>query len=75
MTLLLARTSARALALHILLECRKKQAFVQDLLDENLRAASLSAADRRLATQLVYGVLRRRGTLDALLRPLATSPM
>src|SRR5207253_7425252 len=69
MTLLLARTSARALALHILLECRKKQAFVQDLLDENLRAASLSAADRRLATQLVYGVLRRRGTLDALLRP------
>src|SRR5256885_10655863 len=25
--------------------------------------------DRRLATQLVYGVLRRRGTLDTLLRP------
>ena len=29
-------------------------------------------ADRRLATQLAYGVLRRRGTLLALLRPLIT---
>ena len=34
-----------------------------------LCASSLAAADRRLATQLAYGVLRRRGTLDALLRP------
>ena len=33
-------------------------------------ASSLAAADRRLATHLAYGVLRRRGTLDALLRPL-----
>jgi 16S rRNA (cytosine967-C5)-methyltransferase len=32
----------------------------------------LSAADRRLATQLTYGVLRRRGTLDALLRPVVS---
>jgi 16S rRNA (cytosine967-C5)-methyltransferase len=60
---------ARSLALAVLLECRRKDAFVQDLLDRHLTSAELSAADRRLATQLVYGVLRRRGTLDAILRP------
>lgn len=69
MTFFAARSNARGLALHVLLECRKKEAFVQDLLDQNLRLSSLAPPDRRLATQLVYGVLRRRGTLDALLRP------
>ncbi len=69
MTFFAARSSARGLALHVLLECRKKEAFVQELLDDNLRLSSLAPVDRRLATQLVFGVLRRRGTLDALLRP------
>src|SRR5437867_2360057 len=67
-------TNARNLALRVLLECRKKDAFVQDILDRELRAASLSSADRRLATHLAYGVLRRRGTLDALLRPRVKRP-
>jgi 16S rRNA (cytosine967-C5)-methyltransferase len=67
--------NARQLALHVLLECRKKEAFAQDLLDQNLRLSSLSPADRRLATQLVYGVLRRRGTLDAMLRPCIKRPI
>ncbi len=65
---LFACGNARQLALHVLLECRKKEAFAQELLDQNLRMSQLSPADRRLATQLVYGVLRRRGTLDALLQ-------
>ncbi len=34
----------------------------------------LSSADRRLVTQLVYGVLRRRGTLRALLEPFVNRP-
>ena len=62
-------TNARNLALTVLLECQKKDAFVQDLLDEHLQQADLSGPDRRLGTQMVYGVLRRRGTLDALLWP------
>jgi 16S rRNA (cytosine967-C5)-methyltransferase len=61
--------NARGLALEILLECREHTAFVQELLDRHLNRSGLSAADRRLTTQLTYGVLRRRGTLDALLRP------
>lgn len=64
------RSNARTAALAALLECRKKEAFAQEVLDGVLKQQSLSAADRRLTTQLVYGVLRRRGTLDAILRPL-----
>jgi 16S rRNA (cytosine967-C5)-methyltransferase len=63
-------TSARALALAVLLDCQRKDAFVQDVLDRHLTLTPLAGPDRRLATQLVYGVLRRRGTLDAILRPL-----
>src|SRR5437899_11749767 len=64
------RHTARSLALQVLLECRLGDAFVQEILDRQLVQASLSPPDRRLATQLAYGVLRRRGTLDAFLRPL-----
>jgi 16S rRNA (cytosine967-C5)-methyltransferase len=59
-------------ALQVLLDCRQHDAFVQEILDRRLSHSSLSTADRRLATQLAYGVLRRRGTLDALLRSVVT---
>jgi 16S rRNA (cytosine967-C5)-methyltransferase len=62
--------TARSLALQVLLDCRRHDAFVQEILDHRLSASSLAGPDRRLATQLAYGVLRRRGTLLALLRPL-----
>src|SRR5262245_29559953 len=67
-----ARYNARSLALGVLLRCHDRDAFVQELLDQALSHADLPAPDRRLATQLAYGVLRRRGTLDALLRPLVS---
>src|SRR5262249_28519940 len=66
--------NARSLALQVLLACHKHDAFVQEILDRQLATHSLSAADRRLVTQLVYGVLRRRGTLRALLEPLVNRP-
>jgi 16S rRNA (cytosine967-C5)-methyltransferase len=68
------RHTARTLALQVLLDGRRRDAFVQELLDRNLAAAELSPADRRLATQLVYGVLRRRGTLQALVEPFVNRP-
>lgn len=73
-TLRASHHNARSLALQVLLECRKHDAFVQEILDRQLAAHTLSAADRRLVTQLVYGVLRRRGTLRALLQPLVNRP-
>jgi 16S rRNA (cytosine967-C5)-methyltransferase len=68
------RPTARSLALRVLLDAGRGDAFVQELLDQYLQQADLGPADRRLATQLAYGVLRRRGTLDALLRPLSSRP-
>lgn len=61
--------NARSLALKVLLQCRTEDAFVQDLLDAALQSAELSPPDRRLCTQLVYGVLRRHVTLNTLLTP------
>jgi 16S rRNA (cytosine967-C5)-methyltransferase len=69
------RHTARSLALQVLLDCRLGDAFVQEVLDQHLGKANLAPADRRLTTQLAYGTLRRRGTLDALLRPLVSRPL
>jgi 16S rRNA (cytosine967-C5)-methyltransferase len=66
--------TARSLALQALLDSRRHDAFVQEILDRLLGAHPLPAADRRLATQLAYGVLRRRGTLNALVRPFVHRP-
>ncbi|MBX9681549.1 MAG: 16S rRNA (cytosine(967)-C(5))-methyltransferase RsmB [Gemmataceae bacterium] len=60
--------TARVAALKVLLQGSGREGFAQDLLDVALEDADLSSPDRRLATQLVYGTLRRRGAIDALLR-------
>jgi 16S rRNA (cytosine967-C5)-methyltransferase len=64
--------TARTLALQVLLDLAHHDAFIQEILDRRLSESDLSAADRRLCTQLAYGVVRRRSTLDALLRPAVT---
>ena len=69
---MLVTNTLRSLALQILLDCRQTDGFAQDVLDQHLGRTTLKPADRRLATHLAYGVLRRRGTLDALLQPLLT---
>src|SRR5580692_5972327 len=68
-------TTARQVALAVLLASRRHDGFVQENLNQQLAAAFLSPPDRRLTTQLAYGVLRRRGTIDALLRPLLQRPL
>jgi 16S rRNA (cytosine967-C5)-methyltransferase len=68
------RPNARSLALQVLLDCDRHEGFVQEVLDRHLGRGGLAPADRRLATQLVYGVLRRRGTLQALVQPLIARP-
>jgi 16S rRNA (cytosine967-C5)-methyltransferase len=50
----------------------QKGAFADIALDKALHQTSLSPQDRRLATELVYGSVRRQRTLDALIHQLAT---
>jgi len=66
--------TARQVAADILHRTRFHSAFAGELLDEELGRAALSGPDRRLVMQLVYGVLRRKGTLDALLTPFMRTP-
>jgi 16S rRNA (cytosine967-C5)-methyltransferase len=62
-------TTARAVALAVLDSDHPGARFVGERLDVALRHSALAPVDRGFATELVYGVLRRRATLDALLAP------
>lgn len=61
----------RQLALTALRDVHKG-AYADVALDRVLQRANLSAPDRRLVTELVYGSVRRQRTLDTLLDQLAT---
>lgn len=68
------RTPRRA-AFDILIRVEKERSYADILLDRELTASTLSGADRRLLTELVYGVLRRLGTLDHVIAHFASKPM
>jgi 16S rRNA (cytosine967-C5)-methyltransferase len=68
-------TTARQVAADVLHRSRSRDAFAAELIDDALTSANLSAQDRRFVTQLVFGVIRRKGTLDALLKPFIKLPM
>jgi len=66
--------SAREAALRVLEEHRVSGMWVSDLLDRVFRESGLPAVERGLATELVCGVVRRQGTLDAILKTLVARP-
>lgn len=59
--------SARSLALDVLTEVETEQAYSNLLLNQRLTQSRLSSADKGLATELVYGSIQRRNTLDYVL--------
>jgi 16S rRNA (cytosine967-C5)-methyltransferase len=65
----------RRLALEILVRVERDKAYANVLLDTRLRRQRLSRRDRSLATELCYGVLRRRGTIDFLLSTVLDRPL
>jgi len=69
-------TPARSAAVDILFAARTANAWASELVDQHLMndRGALSHADRRFVTQLVFGVIRRKGTLDALLQPFIHRP-
>ena len=67
-------TTARRVAADTLARSHSRAGFASELIDDELTRASLPPQDRRFVTQLVFGVLRRKGTLDALLKPFIQIP-
>lgn len=65
----------RALAAEILRKVDVRKAYADALLDHTLKSHWLNDADRALLTELVYGTLRWRGRLDALLIPHLNRPL
>ena len=57
-------TNPRLAAFEILLRIEKERSYADILIDRVLSTGELKGPDRGLLTELVYGVLRRRGTLD-----------
>ncbi|MCA9666164.1 MAG: SAM-dependent methyltransferase, partial [Myxococcales bacterium] len=66
---------ARSVALEVLRRLRRDEVYVNLALSAELERARLADADRALATELVYGVLRRRARLDHALAQHAKRPI
>lgn len=65
----------RQAACETLLRIRKEGGFADRLIDIELSGGALSGPDRSLYAELVFGVLRRQGTLDHILQQLLEKPM
>lgn len=66
---------ARNAAFRVLSQYKNQGRFVSQLLDETLaRAPDFRSDERRLAVELMNGVVRRRATLDALIEPHVARP-
>lgn len=61
--------NVRELALELLLKIEKNQSFSHLLINDALKNKKIEALDRNLLTELVYGTLQRRLTLDYYLTP------
>lgn len=62
----------RRSAFDILLRIEKERSYADILIDRELSLGHLKGPDRGLLTELVYGVLRRQGTLDHIISHCST---
>lgn len=65
----------RQAAYSVLLRIHKEGSYADQLMDRELAHGSLSGPDRGLFAELVFGVLRRQGTLDHILTGLSNQPL
>lgn len=65
----------RQAACETLLRIKKEGGFADRLIDSELTDGALTGPDRGLYAELVFGVLRRQGTLDHILQQLLEKPM
>jgi len=65
----------RQVAFSILKEIDRRDTYTDVALNRGLNGAQLAGVDRGLVTELVYGVVRRRRSLDALIGQFARKPI
>jgi 16S rRNA (cytosine967-C5)-methyltransferase len=65
----MSKYNVREIALDILLSIEKNQAFSNLLLNKNIEKYKLSGKDAGLLTEIVYGTIQRKMTLDYYLQP------
>lgn len=71
----MSQANPRRLAFEILLRIDKERSYADILLDQALSRDDLHGPDRGLLTELVYGVLRRQGTLDHVISQFSTTKL
>lgn len=69
------KQTARQLAVKVLYQVDIAHAYANLELDKCLRQTALSARDRALATELVYGTLRWRATVDRCIAAASSRPL
>lgn len=67
--------SAREVALRALRDVDVREAYANLALDARLSGSRLEGRDRALATELTYGVTRRRGTIDWVISQISSRPL
>jgi 16S rRNA (cytosine967-C5)-methyltransferase len=67
--------SPRQLAFEVLSRGTKRPGGAAQLIEERLTGASMTASERALTLELVHGVIRRQGTLDAILGKHLNRPL
>jgi 16S rRNA (cytosine967-C5)-methyltransferase len=65
----------RQAACSVLLRIQKDGSYADQLMDRELAGGQLAGPDRGLFAELVFGVLRRQGTLDHILTGLLDQPL
>lgn len=68
-------SNPRQAACSVLYKIGKEGCYADQLMDRELAGGRLSGPDRGLFAELVFGVLRRQGTLDHILSGLLTQPL
>src|SRR5579863_1882713 len=67
--------TGREIAYDVLKRWNPRSPRGASLLEEHFTGTELAASERALATELVHGVMRRRETLNVLVRPLVNRPL
>lgn len=68
-------TTAREIAFDVLNRWKPRSAHATRLLEDWFGRGNVAPAERALATELVHGVMRRRETLSALVKPHVNRPL